>query len=165
MHGNLANAYHQVKHYFRISEFIPLPHQLWRVPPHKIPSLQAHLFQKGPKQYLISMNCTIIQRCGVIQIPSNLNVLLQVAKQSNQRAKACPGCHSCEFKNDFLISIMLIEECCDRNGRRQCLGMNFSLAEQRTLLPMLCKSIRQQPIHVFLFTFIHCSEKIRVEPS
>lgn len=50
--------------HYRISGFILLLHQLWHVPPHKIPSLQAHLYQKDPKWYLIFTNCTITQRCG-----------------------------------------------------------------------------------------------------
>jgi cholesterol 24(S)-hydroxylase len=36
------------------------------------------------------------------------------------------------------------------NGPRQCIGMNFSLAEQRVLLSMLCKSILK---YIFIFKF------------
>lgn len=39
------------------------------------------------------------------------------------------------------------------NGARQCIGMNFSLNEQRVMLSMLCKYL--QTYHIFIFSLLY----------
>jgi cytochrome P450 len=49
------------------------------------------------------------------------------------------------------------------NGSRQCIGMNFSMAEQRVVLSMLCKLIHFQIIYIItnvFFFFFFFSEKV-----